>query len=144
MRSTAPQLRNLARRLLVLEASSEKTRDAEGSAAFAICEKLRQSFSTLAGVAGFRSLLSRALALAREEVSWLKAVHVNADGSLDVEGLDETQLSDAEIAEGEAALVAQLIGLLVTFIGATLTLQLLQQAWPEASLGGFYSEPERE
>jgi len=29
----------------------------------------------------------------------------------------------------------------VTFIGATLTLQLLQQAWPEASLGGLSSEP---
>ena len=143
MRSTAPQLRDLVQRLLALEASSGKTREAAGSAAFAICETLRQSFSTLAGVAGFRSLLSRALALARDDVSWLKAVHVNVDGSLDVKGLDGPQLSDAEIAEGEAALVAELIGLLVTFIGATLTLQLLQQAWPEASLGGLSSEPER-
>jgi hypothetical protein len=67
---------------------------------------------------------------------------MNANGSL--EGLDEAQLSAAEIAEGEAVLVAQLIGLLVTFIGATLTLQLLQQAWPEASLGNLSSEPERE
>lgn len=94
------------------------------------------------GVAGFRSLLSRALSLASDEVRWLKAVHVNAYGSL--EGLDEGQLSDAEIAEGEAVLVAQLIGLLVTFIGATLTLQLLQQAWPETPLGGLNSGPESE
>jgi hypothetical protein len=61
-----------------------------------------------------------------------------------LEGLDDAQLSDAEIAEGEAVLVAQLIKLLVTFIGATLTLQLLQQAWPEASLGDLTAEPESE
>ena len=54
------------------------------------------------------------------------------------------QLADAEIAEGEAVLVAQLIGLLVTFIGEALTLHLLHEAWPEASLGGLYSEPEKE
>jgi hypothetical protein len=55
--------------------------------------------------------------------------------------LDEAQLSDAEIAEGEAVLVAQLIGLLVTFIGATLTLHLLQEAWSETPLGGLTYEP---
>jgi hypothetical protein len=142
MRSATPQLRNLALRLLTLEASSRNIREAEASAAFYVCEKLRLPFSTLAGVAGFRSLLSRALALAGDEVRWLKAVHVNANGSL--EGLDEAQHSAAEIVEGEAVLVAQLIGLLVTFIGATLTLQLLQQAWPEASLGGLNSKPEKE
>ena len=142
MRSATPRLRNFAQRLLALEASPGKTREAEGSAAFAVCERLRQPFSTLAGVAGFRSLLSRALTLASEEIRWLKGVRVNADGSLG--GLDDAQLSDAEIAEGEAVLVAQLIGLLVTFIGATLTLQLLQQAWPEASLGGLSAEPENE
>ena len=140
MRAANPTLRNLARRLLALEASSERAREAAGSSAFHVCEKLRQSFSTLAGVAGFRSLMSRALTLASDEVRWLKAVHVNADGSL--EGLDDAQLTDAEIAEGEAVLVAQLIGLLVTFIGATLTLQLLRQAWPDASLGALGSEPE--
>ncbi|HEX5453228.1 MAG TPA: hypothetical protein VFX06_05495 [Stellaceae bacterium] len=96
----------------------------------------------MAGVAGFRSLLSRALALADGEIRWLKAVHVDANGSL--EGLDEAQLSDAEIAEGEAVLVAHLLGLLVTFIGEALTLHLLHEAWPEASLGGLNSEPERE
>ena len=142
MRSVNPALRDLAQRLLALEASSGRAGPSAGSSAFFVCEKLRQSFSILAGVAGFRSLLSRALTLASDEVRWLKAVHVNADGSL--EGLDDAQLTDAEIAEGEAVLVAQLIGLLVTFIGATLTLQLLQQAWPGESLGGLNSEPEKE
>lgn len=141
MRSANPGLRSLARRLLALETSSGKTREEE-SAAFRVCEKLRQALSTFAGVAGFRSLLSRALALASDEVRWLKAVHVGAEGSL--EGLDEAQLSDAEIAEGEAVLVAQFIGLLVTFMGDALALHLLQGIWPEASLSGLSSESERE
>lgn len=143
MRASAP-LRNLARGLLALEASAGTAREAEGSPAFRVCEKLRRPLSVLAGTAGFRSLLSRALALASDEIRWLKAVHVNADGSLDLTGLDQARLSAAEIAEGKAVLVAELIGLLVTFIGATLTLGLLQEAWPEASLGGLNSEPETE
>jgi hypothetical protein len=140
MRSATPRLRNLARRLLALEASSGTRQRGVGAAAFGVCENLRRPLSTLAGTAGFRSLLSRALALAGDEIPWLKIVRVNAQGSL--EGLDAVQLPDAEIAEGEAVLVAHLIGLLATFVGETMTLQLLQQAWPEASLRGLNSEPE--
>lgn len=141
MRSTGPKLRTLARWLLALEASSDGDREAAKSAAFRVCEKLREPLSTLTGVAGFRSLLARALALASDEIRWLKAVHVNADGSL--VGPDGAQLSDAEAAEGEAVLVTQLIDLLVTFVGEALTVQLLQQAWPETPLGGLNSEPEK-
>lgn len=136
-----PRLRRVARRLLVLEASPRRG-EAGASAAFSVSDRLRLPLSTLAGMAGFRSLLSRALVLATKEVRWLKAVHVNADGSLAV--ADDAQLSDAEIAEGEATLIAELIGLLVTFIGEGLTLHLLQEAWPEASLGGLDGEPENE
>lgn len=141
MRASNPKLRQLARRLLGLEAS-RRNGDTRTSAAFSVSEKLREPLSTLAGVAGFRSLLSRALALANNEVRWLKAVHVNADGSL--AGPDDAQLSDAEIAEGEAVLIAELIGLLVIFIGEALTLHLLQDTWPEASLGRPDVELEKE
>ena len=140
MRSASPRLRRLAGRLLALEKPPGKSRDATGSAAFRVCERLRQALSIFAGAAGFRSLLSRALVLAGDEVRWLKAVHVKADGSL--EGLDELQLSDADAAEGELVLVAELIGLLTTFIGEGLTLRLLHQAWPDASLGGPVFEEE--
>jgi hypothetical protein len=83
-------------------------------------------------VAGFRSLLSRSLALTNDEARWMKAIQVKADGSL--EGLEEAQaqLSETEIAEGEVVLIAQLIGLLVTFIGEELTLRLVQESWPDA------------
>jgi hypothetical protein len=117
---------------MIYESAAAKPAGVNNSPAFRVCEKLRQPLSRLAGVAGFRSLLSRALALANDEVRWMKAIHVRADGSL--EGLDEAQaqLSETEIADGEIVLIAQLIGLLVTFIGEELTLRLVQESWPDA------------
>lgn len=143
MRSVPPKLRKFARRLLALETAGNAA-DAGGSAAFQVSEKLRRPLSTLAGVAGFRSLLSRALALAIGEVRWLKAVHVKADGSL--EGLDEVRakLSPSEVAEGEAVLIGQLVGLLVTFIGESLTVRLMQEVWPEISARDLNSETEKD
>ena len=86
------------------------------------------------GNAGFRALLSRALALANAEVPWLRAVQVKADGSL--EGLEElhAQLDPDEIFEGRVVLLAQLLGLLVAFIGENLTLRLVREVWPKLSL----------
>lgn len=130
--SATPRLKVFARRLVVHETAATKSAGAQKSAAFRVCEKLRQPLSRLAGVAGFRSLLSRALALTNDEARWMKAIQVKADGSL--EGLEEAQaqLSETEIAEGEVVLIAQLIGLLVTFIGEELTLRLVQESWPDA------------
>jgi len=118
---------------MIYESAAAKPAGVDNSPAFRVCEKLRQPLSRLAGVAGFRSLLSRALALANDEVRWMKAIHVRADGSL--EGLDEAQaqLSETEIADGEIVLIAQLIGLLATFIGEELTLRLVQESWPDAA-----------
>lgn len=139
MPSAAPQLKEFARRLTAYEAAAVKVAGAQNSVAFHVCEKLRRPLSRLAGVAGFRSLLSRALALANDETHWLKDVHVNADGSL--EGLDEAQsVSQSEVEEGEVMLVAHVIELLVTFIGEGLTLQLVQEAWPEARFEFFGEE----
>ena len=125
--------RNLAGCLLAYEAAAGKNSEPMESAAFRVCEKLRQPLCSLAGVAGFRSLLSRALALARAEAPSLSAVQVGADGSL--KGLDELgPQRDKDMAkEGGALLIAQLLGLLLTFIGEGLALRLVQDAWPESA-----------
>jgi len=44
-----------------------------------------------------------------------------------------TQSQDQEDEAGEI-LLAELLALLITFIGQTLTLRLVQDAWPEAGL----------
>jgi hypothetical protein len=135
--------RYLAQRLLNCEAVAGKNSETTESAAFRVCAKLREPLITLAGVAGFRSLLSRALALARAEAPSLSAVQVAADGSL--QGLDELepQIAKDQAREGGAVLIAQLIGLLLTFVGEGLTLRMVQDVWPEAVEGGRVSEEER-
>ncbi|HXM69258.1 MAG TPA: hypothetical protein VN911_21200 [Candidatus Acidoferrum sp.] len=139
-----PESRHLAQRLLDYEAVAGKNSEPTESAAFRVFAKLRRPLITLAGVAGFRSLLSRALTLARAEAPSLSAaVQVAADGSL--KGLDELALqADKEQARNEGAiLIAQLIGLLLTFIGEGVTLRLVQDEWPEAAFNGRVSEKER-
>src|ERR1035437_7390569 len=83
---------------------------------------------------GVRALLSRALALANAEVPWLRSVHVNTDGSF--QGLDElgAQVDPDEIFDGCVVLLAQLLGLLVAFIGELLTLRLVRDVWPKLPL----------
>lgn len=123
----------LAKRLLAEEAAAGKRAGANESAAFRVCEKLRQPLGQLLGVAGFRALFSRALARANEEVPWLRALHIKADGTLEGLGELEAELDEDQIEGGELVLVARLLELLVTFIGPALTLRFIQDAWPKAS-----------
>jgi hypothetical protein len=138
------QTRDLALRLLAYEDAAGESSEPAESSAFRVCERLRQPLITLAGVAGFRSLLSRALTLARAEAPSLSAVQVAADGSL--KGLDElaSQTDKEQARDGGAILIAQLIGLLLTFIGEGLTLRLVQDVWPKAAFDSRVSEKERE
>ena len=119
------QTRDLAERLLAYENAAGKTSEPAEFAALGVCERLRQPLITLAGVAGFRSLLSRALTLARAEAPSLNAVQVAADGSL--QGLDELRPRvDADQArEAGIILITQLLGLLVRVVGEAVTLQLV-------------------
>jgi hypothetical protein len=134
MSTVPPAIRDFARRLIALEAARDEPPVVGAREAVRVCEKLRRPLARLAGVAGFRSLMSRALALAKDEVSSLAAVQVRADGSL--EGLDAAGPDrDAGAGgEGGVVVVAQLLGLLVTFIGEPLTLRLVRDAWPDAPI----------
>jgi hypothetical protein len=120
-----PPTRDLAQRLIACEGAAGQTSEPMEFAAFRVCETLRGPVCALAGVAGFRSLLSRALALARAEVPILSVLRVAADGSL--QGLDELgqKIDKDQVRQGGVILIAQLIGLLLTFIGETMTSRLL-------------------
>jgi hypothetical protein len=134
MSTASPETQDLARRLLIFEAKHDNASDARLHVAVQVIEELRIHLIRLAGVVGFRSLLSRALTLAKSEVPSLDMVQVRADGSL--EGLDGIAQSQEAGAAGEAGLVlvAHLLELLVTFIGQPLTLRLVRDAWPDASI----------
>lgn len=88
-----------------------------------VCEKLRRPLLQLVGTAGVSSLYRRALALAKREVPALGEVEVVDDGSL--VGLE------GEAAAAGPVLIAHVIQLLLTFIGESLTLKLLEDIWPD-------------
>ena len=72
-------------------------------------------------------------------MSWLRAVRVTTDGSLEGLELLQAQLDPNEFFNGGAVLLAQLFGLLVAFIGEALTLRLVREAWPKVRLANFVS-----
>jgi hypothetical protein len=135
MSKVSPQLRRFAQRLLAYETPlPSKSSDVAGQATFPVIDELRPQLVNLMGVGGFRGLVSRAIALSGEEVRWLRAVHVKADGSLS--GFEEhASLAPGQFAEGKVALLAQLLGMLVALIGVGLTLRLALDTWPKLSLG---------
>jgi len=116
-----PTTRELARQLLACEEVAANPVASDRHAVCRVCDRLRRPLTTLAGAAGFRSLLTRALTLAKQESPALGAWEVKADGSL--EGLN------GEAARSGAVLIAHLIGLMNTFIGESLTLRLLHDVW---------------
>ena len=145
--TTSPKTRDLAHRLLDYEAFADKTPEPAGSATLRVYEKLRQGFGKFAGVAGFQSLASRALALARTEAPSLSAVRVSADGALQGLGeiehqfdIDKVRAGEFPAGEGGIILIARLLGLLLIFLGEPTTLRLLRNVWPGAAFDDRNSE----
>ena len=129
--TAAPEMRDLAHRLLAYEAGADKASQPMESPTLRVYEKLRQSLNEFVGVAGFQSLVSRALTLARPEAPGLNAVRVATDGSLQGRGEIGTQFDlDNQAGDGGIILIARLLGLLRIFLGEVLTLSLLSNAWP--------------
>ena len=126
--SPSPKIRELAERLLVYEAARANLSEPNMPAVLCVSEKLRRPLSTLAGSSGFHSLLARSLTLAKAQAPGLSAVQVKPDGSL--EGSTDLGSQDQD-AEAGVILIAQLLGLLVTFIGEGLMLSLVLDAWPD-------------
>lgn len=131
-RATAPML-DFAKLLIAQEAGGSKASRTRPSA-FDIFEKLRPHMATLMGKGGFRALLARALVLASGEIPWLRAVQVNEEGILKGGEELQAQLDPDEFLESQVVLLAQMLGLLVAFIGEVLTVRLMRGVWPKVML----------
>jgi hypothetical protein len=134
MSKASSQMRRFAQRLVAHETPPRRRSSGEASqATFQVIDELRPLMVNLMGIGGFRGLLSRAIVLGGEEVRWLRAVHVKANGAL--EGFEEhAQLTPAQFAEGKVVLLAELLGVLVALIGVGLTLRMVRDTWPNLSL----------
>jgi hypothetical protein len=134
MSQAALSTRDLAERILAYEARVNKSPRAGLETNFPPFQNLPPHLTTLMGRAGFHALLARACALAGLKVTWLLEIKIKADGSLEGLGKLESQWGSKAMTEGKITLLAQLLALLVAFIGEVLTLHLVREAWPKLPL----------
>jgi hypothetical protein len=130
MSNLSPAIRDWAQRLLAAEATRQYAPDTDGREAMRVCEQLRLALTPFVGADGFTVLLRRALALSRAEVPSLKTIKVTAGGQL--ERIQTAPADSGQEREAAIAITAHLLGLLVTFIGESLTLRLTRKALPDA------------
>jgi len=118
--------RDLARSLVAGEADASTTSLQTEPASVRVYERLRRQLGAPVGVDGFQVLASRALALAKSEYPQLSAVQVTENG--DLRGLSEveSQTDMDEAGEAGIVLIAQLLGLFLTFLGEATTLRLIE------------------
>jgi hypothetical protein len=142
MSHATPRIRYFAKLLIAHEAGNHDSSRTEIQTAFGVIRKLRPVLEELMGNTGFRALVSRSMLLAEEEVPGLGGARMNADGSL--EGFEESQVKTGpeESSEGGAVMLAWMLGLLGSFIGELLTMQLVLEVWPDLSLNGYCSQGE--
>jgi hypothetical protein len=118
--------RDLARSLIASEADASTTSLHTEAATLRVYERLRRQLGSPVGVDGFQALASRALALAKSQSPRLSAVQVTASGGLRGLGEVESQTDADEDGEAGIILIAQLLGLFLTFLGEATTLHLLE------------------
>ena len=116
--------RDLARSLVASEADAGTNSLQTGPATVRVYERLRQQLGASVGVDGFQALASRALALAKSESPRLGAVQITANG--DLRGLGEVESQAEENGDAGIILIAQLLGLFLTFLGEATTLRLIE------------------
>jgi hypothetical protein len=118
--------RDLARSLIANEADASETSLQTEPATVRVYEKLRRQLGAPVGIDGFRALASRALALAKSQSPRLSTVQVTANGGLRGLGEVESQTDTDEHGEAGIILIAQLLGLFLTFLGEATTLRLIE------------------
>jgi hypothetical protein len=129
MLSSSLVTRDLARRLLECESVAASNSEQTEPRTFRVYEKLRHQLSSFVGTDGFQALASRALRIAKSGSPRLNSVQVTTDGRL--QGLDRLEArTDADQEGEEVILIAQLLDLLLAFLGPALTLQLLRDMSP--------------
>lgn len=127
-------LRQLALRVLSHHAGPAAGAELFAGAAHHAYDDLARVSAQLIGQAGIDALTNRALHLAEQEYPWLvhrrEVEQPNGPFSQVIVCLKRQDPLVASEAAG--AVLATLAGLLVTFIGEHLTMQLLRKAWPDA------------
>jgi len=146
MPQVPPAARVVAWRILLHEAGGHVEPAALTEAAERADARLRARLADLIGLTGYTTLVARAVRLAQADVPALEGVTVAA-GEPEAEGRlrgvpEFTRASGdaAAIEAGLSAILAHVIGLLITFIGEDLALRLVHEAWPDLASDQAASE----
>jgi len=131
--TVSQETNDIARSLLAYEAAGSTSEPAQ-SLAVRVCERLRGPLCALAGVAWYRALIARALALARSQTTSLCDLQVAEDGSLQSFGDTPLQSERHNASEADVLLTSQLIGLVLSLLGSAVTLQLVQGIFPNLTV----------
>ncbi len=125
-----PMMRDWARHLLAAESVASASSEQTEPAALLVYEKLRRQLCAPVGVDGFRALAARALARAKSEAPGLSTVQLTAEGCLRGLGELESQTDPGKNGEVGVVLIAHLLGLFLTFLGAATTRRLVEDVFP--------------
>jgi len=136
--------RELARSLVAGEAEANTTSLQTEPATVRVYERLRRQLGAPVGVDAFHALASRALALAKSESPRLGVVQITENGGL--RGLGEVEFLTDAAEDGEVGtiLIAQLLGLFLTFLGEATTLRLIEDLRLQADIRPAPATPKEE
>src|SRR5215217_2722185 len=136
MRQATPQVKEWACRLLAHEARKSPSPAKFAQALETCCQRLHKALDPLIGAGGFRALLDRALYLTKKEHSWLNGVGIEDYPGCELKTLREAMNGEkpAEVNEAFTVILANVIWLLVTFIGEDIALGLIEEAWPDVQI----------
>ncbi|HEX5417092.1 MAG TPA: hypothetical protein VFZ25_15620, partial [Chloroflexota bacterium] len=130
--------RELARRLLAAEGDGNASPADLAASTVRVLNRFAPVLDSLIEPIGYEALLRRALHLTRTEWPFLLGVRVrvNAEG-VHLPGLVESvrDQDPTTVRDGLVAIVANLIWLLVTFVGEAICAWLIQRAFGEAPPG---------
>jgi hypothetical protein len=132
MNPVTPAQLNLARWLLERDAVGRTQPADAGQAAERVWEKLSQRLERIFTIAGCDSLASRAIYLAQREFPFLAAAR-REPGLRGLPGaLGEKAPAETDARAAAAAVLGNVVALLVTFIGEQLAIRVIREVWPDA------------
>ncbi len=130
---TSDDVRDVFRRILAREAGPGADRSATVAAARRVCERFAHPLIPLIGDAGVAAICARSVHLTQRNAPGLAPVRPSAHGDAPFAPLllFLEQQQPAAVTEAAVAALATASQLLASFIGESLTSQLLCEAWPD-------------
>ena len=131
-----------AQRQVALWVLRQESNDADGADSMQAalersCQKLCVRLAKLVTATGSQALLARAIRLAAADAPFVGGLRAGVVPAACLEGVhDATRGVPPELAQtGLVAVIAHLLGLLVTFVGPDLTARIVGEVWPDPPFG---------